>query len=290
MNHQQSNEARQDETVLQVEGLTKVFGAGETSVRAVDGVDLSVDRGEIVLVMGPSGSGKTTLLTMIGGILHPTSGTVRINGVGLYAMKEGELTKARRHFVGFVFQTFNLLEPLDALENVAVTLNIAGTDGRGSNERARTILGELGMAHRLRFRPQALSGGEKQRVSIARALANEPQLILADEPTANLDSKHGHDVVTLLRDIAKSQSRAVVIVSHDHRIREVADRVLWLEDGRFKDMARLARDPVCGMSVEESTISATHDGRTFHFCSNGCRREFLEDPPRFTARERQTVQ
>jgi putative ABC transport system ATP-binding protein len=278
MNDEPKNETGRDGTVLHVEGLTKVFGAGETSVRAVDGVDLSVDRGEIVLVMGPSGSGKTTLLTMIGGILRPTSGSARINGVDLYAMKEAELTKARRHLVGFVFQTFNLLEPLDALENVAVTLNIAGSDGRESGERAEKILSDLGMGHRLRFRPQALSGGEKQRVSIARALANEPQLILADEPTANLDSKHGHDVVTLLRDIAKNQRRAVVIVSHDHRIREVADRVLWLEDGRFKDMARLARDPVCGMSVEESAISAVHNGQKFYFCSNGCRKEFLDDP------------
>jgi putative ABC transport system ATP-binding protein len=138
------------------------------------------------------------------------------------------------------------------------------------------------MENRLRFRPKALSGGEKQRVSIARALANDPKLILADEPTANLDSRHGHEVVALLRDIARQQGRTVVIVSHDHRIREVADRVLWLEDGRFKDMGRLARDPVCRMTVEEEAAPAlAFGGQTYYFCSRGCRSEFEEDPQRF---------
>ncbi len=134
------------------------------------------------------------------------------------------------------------------------------------------------MGHRLRFKPNDLSGGEKQRVSIARALANDPQLILADEPTANLDSKHGHEVVLLLRDIAKKQGRTVVIVSHDHRIREVADRVLWLEDGRFKEMGRLERDPNCGMAIEpgQEAHPLTQEGRTYYFCSAGCRREFEE--------------
>ena len=133
------------------------------------------------------------------------------------------------------------------------------------------------MRDRLNFRPDTLSGGEKQRVSIARALANDPLLILADEPTANLDSKQGHDVVVLLRDIAKKQDRTVVIVSHDHRIREVADRVLWLEDGRIKDIGRLERDPNCGMTIEpEQAHPLTREGRTYYFCSAGCRLEFEE--------------
>ncbi len=280
----QTNGASPDDVVLEVRGLTKVFGSGPSAVRAVDGVDLNVRRGEILLIMGPSGSGKTTLLTMVGGLLRPTSGAVRVNGYEITAMKESELPQVRRHLVGFVFQTFNLLESLSAAENVEVALNLAGQAGRGARRKADALLNDLGMGERLRFKPRVLSGGEKQRISIARALANDPQLILADEPTANLDSKHGHDVVVLLRDIAKKQGRTVVIVSHDYRIREVADRVLWLEDGRFKEIGKLARDPVCGMAVEEAVaVAQAYRGRTYRFCSQGCRREFMESPARFVA-------
>ncbi len=232
-----------DSLVVEASALTKVFESGPTTVRAVDGVDLAVRRGEIVLIVGPSGSGKTTLLTMIGGVLRPTSGSVSISGHDITSMKESELPKVRRHEVGFIFQAFNLLESLSTLENVEVALNFAGVTGKAARERATRLLLDVGMEERLQFKPMALSGGERQRVSIARALANGPQLILADEPTANLDSKHGHDVVVLLRDIAKEQGRTVVIVSHDHRIREVADRVLWLEDGRLKEIGEQTLDP-----------------------------------------------
>jgi putative ABC transport system ATP-binding protein len=225
------------EPVLDARGLSKVFGSGATAVRAVDGVDLAVRRGEIVLIMGPSGSGKTTLLTLIGGLLKPTAGSVAIEGRDITGMGESELPSVRRKLVGFVFQSFNLLEALTAEENVEVALNLAGTRGRKATTRAAGLLDGLGMSHRRRFKPHDLSGGEKQRVSIARALANEPTLVLADEPTANLDSKQGHEVVELLRAIAKEQQRTVIIVSHDERIREMADRVLWLEDGRLRDMA-----------------------------------------------------
>ena len=277
MNDSQDAGQPQDDVILNATGLTKVFGSGAGAVRAINGVDLAVRRGEIVLVMGPSGSGKTTLLTMIGGLLKPTSGSVHINGLDITAMKESALPQVRRYYVGFIFQTFNLLEPLNVRENVEVALNLAGKNGREARRRAEGILDDLGMGHRLRFKPNDLSGGEKQRVSIARALANDPQLILADEPTANLDSKQGHDVVVLLRDIAKKQGRTVVIVSHDGRIREMAERVLWLEDGRFKDIGRLERDPSCGMAIEpEQAHPLTREGRTYYFCSAGCRREFEE--------------
>ena len=238
-----------DSLVVEVRALTKVFESGPTMVRAVDGVDLTVHRGEIVLIVGPSGSGKTTLLTIIGAVLRPTSGSVSINGHDITSMKESELPKVRRHEVGFIFQTFNLLEALSALENVELALNFAGVNGKAARERATRLLLDVGMEERLQFKPMALSGGEKQRVSIARALANDPQLILADEPTANLDSKHGHDVVVLLRDIAKEHGRTVVIVSHDHRIREVADRVLWLEDGRLKEIDEQTLDPTAAKSA-----------------------------------------
>lgn len=224
------------ETVLEVRGLTRVFGSGRAAVKAVDGIDLTVRRGELVLIMGPSGSGKTTLLSLIGGLLRPTSGTVRVGGLDIAGLKERKLTKFRRHYLGFIFQNFNLLDSLNARENVEVALNFAGMGGRRARKRATALLTDLGMADRLKARPKTLSGGERQRVSIARALANDPQLILADEPTANLDSRHGHEVVELLHDIARQQQRTIIIVSHDHRIRDVADRVLWLEDGRFHEL------------------------------------------------------
>ena len=240
-----------NEVILDVHGLTKTFGSGRAIVHAVDGIDLSVRRGELVLIMGPSGSGKTTLLTLIGGLLRPTSGTVHVNGREITALKERHLTKFRRHYLGFVFQSFNLLESLNARENVEVALNFAGVGGRKARRHATALLTDLGMADRLRAKPQTLSGGERQRVSIARAIANDPQLILADEPTANLDSRHGHEVVELLHDIAKAQHRTIIIVSHDHRIRDVADRVLWLQDGRFEQFEQ--------PDARQSEILATAD-------------------------------
>jgi putative ABC transport system ATP-binding protein len=269
--------------ILRTEGLTKVFDEGDRAVRAVDGVDLTVCCGELVLIMGPSGSGKTTLLTMMGGLLRPTSGTVVIGGADITALSEAKLAPLRRRSVGFIFQSFNLWESLSVQENIELPLNIAGVSGHQARERARSLLADRGLGHRFSFRSRDLSGGEKQRVSIARALANEPRLLLADEPTANLDSKHGREVMRLLYDIAKHGDRAVVVVSHDQRIREVADRVFWMEDGRLKDMGRLVTDPVCDMSVEieGAKASLVHEGNTYYFCSRGCSWEFEENPAAF---------
>jgi putative ABC transport system ATP-binding protein len=268
--------------ILRASAITKVFGTGDTEVRAVDGVDLSVLAGQLVLIMGPSGSGKTTLLTIIGGLLRPTSGSVMIDDIDITSLSERALAPVRRQKVGFIFQSFNLWETLSVQENVELVLNMAGVTGRPARDRARTLLEGRGLSHRLNFRSRDLSGGEKQRVSIARALANEPRLLLADEPTANLDSKHGRDVMHLLHEIAQEGDRAVIAVSHDQRIREVADRVLWLEDGRIRDIGQLVRDPVCGMSVEaHSTVAVEYDGRTFHFCSRGCSWEFRASPGDF---------
>jgi putative ABC transport system ATP-binding protein len=235
--------------VLRTEKLTKVFGGGRSGVVAVDDVSFAVPTGHLLLVMGPSGSGKTTLLTMLGALLRPTSGSVFIDGVDLTALSARELAEVRRTRVGFVFQTFNLLEGLSAVENIELALNIAGVGGKKARERARRLLVDLDLEERLDFRTRDLSGGEKQRVSIARALANNPHVLLADEPTANLDSANGIEVMHLLRDIARSGERAVVAVSHDQRIREVADRVLWLEDGRIRDIGDPAMDLVTADEV-----------------------------------------
>lgn len=265
-------------SVLRARGLVKTFGTGPTAVTAIRGVDLDVYSGEMILIMGPSGSGKTTLLSIIGALMKPTSGQVWIDSVEASSMSERRLPELRLKHLGFVFQDFNLLSALTALENVEVVLDLAGRGGKAGRKRAEELLRDLGLGERLRHRPADLSGGEKQRVAIARALANEPTLLLCDEPTANLDSKIGHDIVLRLRRIAGEQGRSVVIVSHDERIRPHADRVLWLEDGNFKEIERMETDPVCGMSVERDAAPTTaeYNGMRYYFCSFGCEREFRQ--------------
>jgi len=181
--------------------------------------------------MGPSGSGKTTLLSMLGGLLRPTAGRIAIDGLDIIGLRGSELTRVRRESIGFVFQSFNLLESLSALENVEIALNVAGRRGAEARRRARELLVDTGLEARLDFRAGDLSGGERQRVALARALANEPRILLADEPTGNLDSSHGRDVMGLFRDLAKRNDKAAVLVSHDPRLEEIADRQLWMEDG-----------------------------------------------------------
>ena len=222
------------ETILSMQGITKVFGSGERAVTALDDVSLEANAGEVVLVMGPSGSGKTTLLTIAGALLRPTRGTVRVCDIDTTKMSESQLASIRRERVAFIYQSFNLLEALTALENVALVTAHRSMDGATSQSRARELLEMLGLSHRLNSLPKHLSDGEKQRVAIARALAKDPALMLADEPSANLDAKRGHEVMELLRQKALEANKAVIIVSHDHRIRDVADRVVWLEDGRLR--------------------------------------------------------
>ena len=267
---------------FQITHVTKRYGAGTTEVTAVRDVSLSVNPGEIVLIMGPSGSGKTTLLSMLGALLKPTEGAIQLNGMTISALTENRLPDIRLKQFGFIFQDFNLLSALTALENVAIVAELAGNKSGAARRKAASLLTELGLGERLNFLPEKLSGGEKQRVAIARALVNDPTLILADEPTANLDSKIGHEIMRLLRSIAKEQGRSVVIVSHDQRIKDIADRVLWLEDGEFKETVIMAVDPVCGMSIErDKTIRGEWGGQVFYFCAQGCRDEFLNDPRKF---------
>jgi putative ABC transport system ATP-binding protein len=270
---------------MRVQNVTRRFGSGATEVVAVHDVSLAVASGEVVLIMGPSGSGKTTLLSMLGGLLKPSSGKIQIGQDEISTLSERRLPDVRLKRIGFIFQDFNLLSALSSLDNVATVAHLGGLSRKASRQRARELLAQLGLAHRLHFLPEKLSGGEKQRVAIARALVNEPDLILADEPTANLDSHHGSEIMRLLRRIAKEEQRSVIIVSHDRRIKEIADRVLWLEDGRFKDMVEMAVDPVCGMAVDKEQPLATteYDGRRYYFCARGCRDEFLQAPEQFLA-------
>lgn len=271
---------------LNIEHVTKRYGVGQTEVVAVRDITLAVAAGEVVLIMGPSGSGKTTLLLMLGALLRPTDGVITVNGTTISALPERRLPGIRLKQFGFIFQDFNLLSALTALENVALVARLAGVEKAEARRRAAAELSRLGLEQRLHFLPEKLSGGEKQRVAIARALVNDPAIILADEPTANLDSRIGHDLMRQLRRIAKERARSIVIVSHDQRIKDVADRVLWLEDGQFKEMRAMALDPVCGMAVDQSrehtrVVSQTWDGHVWFFCSIGCRDEFLSNPTRF---------
>jgi putative ABC transport system ATP-binding protein len=269
-------------TTLQVTQVTKRYGAGATLVSAVRDVSLEVTPGEVIVIMGPSGSGKTTLLQMMGALLKPTEGTIQLNGEMLSTLTEKHLPGIRLHQIGFIFQSFNLLSALTVLDNIALVAELAGAKRSQARKKAASILTELGLKERLHFLPEQLSGGEKQRVAIARALVNDPALILADEPTANLDSKIGHEIMRLLQAIAKEQGRSVVIVSHDQRIQDIADRVLWLEDGQFKEMATMATDPVCMMKIErEKAVTTEWEGQSYYFCSRGCRNEFLEEPQQF---------
>lgn len=222
--------------ILSLEGVSKVYRSGEFSVTALDNANLHIHGGEIIAIMGPSGSGKTTLLTVAGALLRPTEGTVRICGIDVTQLNESRLAAVRRQKVGFVYQSFNLLEALTAIENVRIVAQNGSSNGRAQvMGRAMDLLHMFGLSHRVNSLPKRMSDGEKQRVAIARALAKDPDLILADEPTANLDAKRGQEVMHLLQQKAQELHKAVVVVSHDNRIRQFAHRVLWLEDGRLRD-------------------------------------------------------
>lgn len=212
--------------------LHKIYEEGPVKVHAVRGVSLEVKAGAFVLLIGPSGSGKTTLLSMLGCILRPTQGEVQIMGHPV-VWEERSLPFIRRRYIGFVFQHFNLLSALTAVENVEVVLKLRGIEGKKARDKAEALLDQVGLAERSGFLPRDLSGGEKQRVAIARALAGDPPIILADEPTGNLDSQSGRVVIELLKRAAFQENRSVVVVSHDLRILEFADQVFFLEDGRL---------------------------------------------------------
>lgn len=208
-----------------------VFQSGVTDFQALKGIDLEIHKGEINLLMGPSGSGKTTLLSILAGILTPTSGKVYLLSEDITRMSRSHLARFRLENIGFIFQGFNLFPALTASENVEVALNLKGIARRTARDQARQLLEAVGLGEKTESLPRDLSGGQKQRVAIARALAGNPQIVMADEPTAALDSQSGHTVIELLRKLAKEGGCTVLIVTHDTRIVDMADRVLYLEDG-----------------------------------------------------------
>jgi putative ABC transport system ATP-binding protein len=212
--------------------VEKIFGSGAAAVRALNGVDLDVYRNEVLLLMGPSGSGKTTLLSIMGCILRPSAGRLQIRGLEIEKLSRKELSAVRLRHIGFVFQDFNLLPTLSAVENVEIPLQLGGVGAKESRAKALSLLESVGLSERSRALPADLSGGEKQRVAIARALITRPSLLLADEPTAALDSRNGRGILEMLRDSGRSKDCGVVIVSHDGRAREFVDRIVYLEDGR----------------------------------------------------------
>ncbi|MCL4819536.1 MAG: ABC transporter ATP-binding protein [Vicinamibacteria bacterium] len=220
--------------VLAVEDVRKTFEEGSQKVEVLRGVSLAVDQGEVVALEGPSGSGKTTLLSIMGCILTPSAGRIRIAGREVSG-DEAALRDVRKRSIGFVFQQYNLFPALTAQENVEYALNVKGARGRGAAAEAARVLDLVGLGDRRRFLPRDLSGGQKQRVAIARALAGSPEVLLADEPTANLDTAVGTQILELFQKLAKDENKGLVIVTHDPKVRNVADRVVGIRDGRLSD-------------------------------------------------------
>jgi ABC-type lipoprotein export system ATPase subunit len=224
--------------ILRARGLRKEYGSGAGLVRAVDGVDLDVAAGETVAIMGPSGCGKSTLLHLLGGLDRPSGGEVSLHGRRVDGVGEKALARLRRTEIGFVFQSFHLMEELTAVENVELPALLAGHSPRVARRRAEDLLDEVGLAGRQRFLPSALSGGQRQRVAVARALSNEPSVVLADEPTGNLDSAATLDVLRLF-EVLHESGQTLVIVTHDARIAATADRMISMRDGALVDETRL---------------------------------------------------
>jgi putative ABC transport system ATP-binding protein len=232
-----------NDAAIAVREISKTYAEGEAAMRALDGVDLDVQRGELMLLMGPSGSGKTTLLSIMGCILRPSGGTIRLLGRDVTGLGERELPRVRLDHIGFVFQGFNLFSTLTAAGNVALALDLKGVPRREASRRAAMLLEQVGLSAKRDAYPADLSGGQKQRVAIARAIAGDPPIVLADEPTAALDTHSGHAVMELLRELARERDRAIVIVTHDSRMLSYADRIVHIEDGRIVgDQAAAAQE------------------------------------------------
>ena len=220
-------------TAIRTRGVTRDFSAGQNTITVLHGIDLEVQSGELTYLVGESGSGKTTLISIMCGILWPTQGEVEVFGTDIYALSDTQLVNFRLQNIGFIFQQYNLIPSIDAASNAAVPLIAQGMDRKQARERATAMLEKLNIADQADKLPNQLSGGQQQRVAIARALVHEPRLVVCDEPTAALDAKSGRRVMDLLREVGVAEDRSVIIVTHDNRIFDLADRILVLEDGRI---------------------------------------------------------
>ena len=218
-------------TILETHDLKKYYGAGDTQVKALDGVDLSIEQGEFVAIVGTSGSGKSTLLHMLGGLDRPTSGTVTVDGKDIFALKDEVLTIFRRRKIGFVFQSYNLVPVHSVWENIVLPIQLDGA--RVDKAYVREVIATLGLEKKLQNLPNQLSGGQQQRVAIARALATKPAILLADEPTGNLDSKTSQDVLSLMKVTGQKFAQTMVMITHNEEIAQMADRIVRIEDGRI---------------------------------------------------------
>jgi putative ABC transport system ATP-binding protein len=218
-------------TILQTKELKKYYGAGDTLVKALDGVDLSVENGEFVAIVGTSGSGKSTLLHMLGGLDRPTSGSVTVDGQEIFSLKDEALTIFRRRKIGFVFQSYNLVPVLSVYENIVLPIQLDG--GTVDKDYVEQVIAALGLTRKLSSLPSQLSGGQQQRVAIARALATKPAILLADEPTGNLDSKTSQDVLSLMKVTGQQFAQTMVMITHNEEIAQMADRIIRIEDGRI---------------------------------------------------------
>ncbi len=219
--------------MLELKGLKKTYKQGRTSINAVDGLDLRIDDGELVAIVGPSGSGKTTLLQLISGLDRPSSGTIHLDDIELTSLSERRLTKVRGESIGFVFQQFNLIPTMTASENVQAAMAPFGLKAAERKERAQSLLAEVGLEDRAGHLPTQMSGGEQQRVAIARALSNDPKLVFADEPTGNLDSETGAEIIELLSNLSKERGQTVIIVTHDTAVAEATPRIVRMKDGKL---------------------------------------------------------
>jgi putative ABC transport system ATP-binding protein len=226
------------EVIIECRDLSKVYQMGDTTVYALREMNLDVLKGEYLSVMGPSGSGKSTLFNMIGALDRPTGGTVRIAGADLRSQTSLQLSYFRNHHIGYIFQAFNLIASLTAMRNVMLPLQFSGLDNQKAAERAEEVLTEVGLEHRLHHRPGELSGGQQQRVAIARALAMNPTIMLADEPTANLDLHTGEEIINTLRGLCDHHSVTVITATHDHKMLDKSDRILWIKDGQRDRLER----------------------------------------------------
>src|SRR5579862_2300339 len=243
-----------NEYVVRTKNLVKTYTMGDQTLNALNGVDLDINKGEYISIMGPSGSGKSTLFNAIGGLDKPTAGKVFIDEVDIAQLDALELAWLRCRKIGYIFQTFNLIPVMTALENVALPMIFAGMNTADANEKAATILKRVELGHRLFNKPSQLSGGQQQRVAIARAFANDPTIILADEPTGNLDLKTGTEIIEMLRILNEEKGVTVISATHDHKMLDVSDRIIWISDGMVDRIQRRE-----DLKISEGTIQGPDD-------------------------------